>query len=121
MFTFDGIASALGEYPGAAWLVVACDMPNLNDDSITRLVDARNSECVATVFTDSDEHLEPMCAIYEPGAVEGLLESILREDFSLFRCLEQLDIERVSMSDGNALQNINTPEESDRYRQDGVN
>ena len=116
----NGVASALGEYPEAAWLVVACDMPNLNGELIQQLVEARNLNCDATVFIEADERLEPLCAIYEPQIVEGLLDSIMREDYSLFRCLEQQKIERVALNDTQALKNINTAKESEMYRQHSV-
>jgi molybdenum cofactor guanylyltransferase len=116
----NGVASAFGEFPAVAWIVVACDMPNLNGELIQQLVKARNPNCDATVFMDADERLEPLCAIYEPTVVEGVLDSILREDYSLFRCLEQQHIERVPLENTQALKNINTNEESEMYRQHSV-
>lgn len=116
----NGIASAMHEHPEAAWLIVACDMPNLDQHTITRLVNARKSERDATLYVDADDRLEPLCAIYEPAIADQLSDSIANDQFSLHRCLELSQVERVSLIDTSALTNLNTPEESDNYRQQGV-
>ena len=37
-----GILSALEEYPDRDWLVVACDLPNIDDETLTFLVANRD-------------------------------------------------------------------------------
>lgn len=112
----NGIASAMQERPEAAWLVAACDMPNLDADTIERLAAARKSECVATIYVDADDQLEVLCAIYEPAIARHLFGSIVNKQYSLYRCMDLLSVERVSLNDPTTLTNLNTPEESDNYQ-----
>lgn len=116
----NGIASAMQEHPHAAWLVAACDMPNLNDAAISQLVTARKPDQVATVFVDAEDRLEVLCAVYEPSIAEHLFEIIANKRYSLYRCLERLAVKRISIDNAPTLTNLNTPEESDNYRRHGV-
>ncbi|MBC7545242.1 MAG: NTP transferase domain-containing protein [Candidatus Sericytochromatia bacterium] len=62
-----GIASALVQNPAAAWLVVACDLPDLNDDLLVGLTGQRAAERAAVAFRDQTTgRLEPLIAIWEP-------------------------------------------------------
>jgi len=64
-----GITSALAEYPEAAWLVLACDLPFLDAQTLDKLIAARDTAADATAFKSSHDGLpEPLCAIYEPRA-----------------------------------------------------
>ena len=62
-----GILSAFNSYPDIAWLIVACDMPYLDTETIDQLIQNRNKEKVATLFISPKDGLpEPLCSIYEP-------------------------------------------------------
>ena len=62
-----GIRSAMAAYPGAAWLVLACDLPFLNTQTLAHLLQARAVKRAATAYLSSHDGLpEPLCAIYEP-------------------------------------------------------
>jgi len=64
-----GISAALGEFPDAAWLVLACDLPFLDARTLDTLIAARDPAGDATAFRSSHDGLpEPLCAIYEPRA-----------------------------------------------------
>jgi molybdopterin-guanine dinucleotide biosynthesis protein A len=64
-----GITAALAEHPGAAWLVLACDLPFLDARTLDTLIEARDRDGDATAFKSSHDGLpEPLCAIYEPRA-----------------------------------------------------
>jgi len=64
-----GITAALAEYPEAAWLVLACDLPFLDARTLDTLIAARDTAADATAFKSSHDGLpEPLCAIYEPRA-----------------------------------------------------
>jgi molybdopterin-guanine dinucleotide biosynthesis protein A len=65
-----GIIAAHRSQPSAAWLVLACDMPRVTAQELTRLVDARNALRAATAFRQAaDGRPEPLCAIYEPATL----------------------------------------------------
>ena len=64
-----GISAALHEFPGHAWLVLACDLPFLDARTLDTLIAERDASGDATAFKSSHDGLpEPLCAIYEPRA-----------------------------------------------------
>ncbi len=68
-----GILGAFAARPDHAWLVVACDLPLLDEEAIAGLLAGRNKACVATAYTSAHDQLpEPLCAIWEPRAAEAL-------------------------------------------------
>jgi molybdopterin-guanine dinucleotide biosynthesis protein A len=70
-----GIIAALRHDRGAAWLVVACDLPRLSDDALNWLIAQRRADLRAVIPALADGRPEPLLAIYEPAALE-LLESL---------------------------------------------
>ncbi len=68
-----GILSAFNQEPEASWLVLACDMPYLNSESLVHLIENRDPQKVATCFYNGEKKWpEPLCAIYEPSSVERI-------------------------------------------------
>ncbi|NNF19921.1 MAG: NTP transferase domain-containing protein [Flavobacteriaceae bacterium] len=68
---YNGLLSAHAQFPEAAWLVLACDLPLMDDEGIRTLVDSRRTGKIATAFTTSRSDLpEPLAAIWEPAALE---------------------------------------------------
>ena len=64
-----GILSAFHKYPHAAWLVVACDMPFVDKESLEYLIKNRNPYKMASCFYNEEKKWpEPLCTIYEPKA-----------------------------------------------------
>lgn len=107
-----GILSALAAHPGVPWLVVACDLPYLDDATLENLIRRRNSRKIATAYASAhDGKPEPLCAIYEPHS-KGLLEAFVARDIHCPRkALMQSDIELLEPVNPAALDNINTQEE----------
>ncbi len=71
---YNGILSAHDKHPNVAWLVLACDLPLLDLESIQKLVANRNPKVLATSYATEESGLpEPLITIWEP---EGLKESI---------------------------------------------
>ena len=69
---FNGILSAHNKYPDVAWLVLACDLPLIDEKSLRELIEARKGSAVATAFAQKENPLpEPLCAIWEPQALTG--------------------------------------------------
>ncbi len=65
-----GLLAAHAAAPGVAWLVMACDLPRIGVDELTRLVAARDPARCATAFrSPRDGRPEPLCAIYEPATL----------------------------------------------------
>ena len=70
----NGILSAHKNYPDVAWLVLACDLPLLNQESLKELILQRDETKVATAYATKESALpEPLVAIWEP---QGLKKAI---------------------------------------------
>ncbi len=117
--TFDGLGpygallSAFREQPDSAWLVAACDLPLLDDATLTQLVAGRNPSNIATTFESPFDGLpEPLITIWEPKSYPILL-AFLAQGYSCPRkVLRNNPITQLSAQQPEALKNVNTPEEA---------
>lgn len=106
-----GILSAQDAYPEAAWLVIACDLPRLDEATLRALIAARDPAKDATVFTSRFDDLpEPLCALWEPSSHARLKQRFDAGSYCPRKALIQSDIVLLP-APGDALDNINTPEE----------
>jgi molybdenum cofactor guanylyltransferase len=107
-----GILSALDAQPDVAWLVLACDLPYLEAETLDHLIRNRNPARIATVYTSCHDGLpEPLCAIYEPSSREAFKALVARGITCPRKALMQLDAERLQPLDPLALENVNTCQE----------
>jgi molybdopterin-guanine dinucleotide biosynthesis protein A len=109
-----GILSAL-ESRNAAWLVVACDLPNLDSITIDYLLEHRSASHPFTAYRSSVDDLpEPLCAIYEPAALP-LIKAFVAEGLHCPRkMLIRSDTCLLKQPNPRALENVNTPEDLTR-------
>jgi molybdopterin-guanine dinucleotide biosynthesis protein A len=98
-------------HPAAAWLVLACDMPFVDRELLSALVEGRDSAKDATAFAASDGLPEPLCAIYEPTAFPALWKTVEEDDSSLRRVLLETGIRLLWPDKPAMLRNFNLPEE----------
>jgi molybdopterin-guanine dinucleotide biosynthesis protein A len=109
-----GIAAALLEQPKAAWLVLACDLPFLNEQTLQNLIAHREVNRIATAYRSAHDGLpEPLCAIWEPAAREPLLAYIATGKQCPRKFLINSDTALLELPDRQALDNVNTTEEFD--------
>lgn len=112
-----GIYSAFQQFPDAAWLVLACDMPLVSEETIEFLLKNRNPAKYATAFENPEEHFpEPLLTIFEAKFFEPLQVFIQQEKKSTMRLLQSLDIELLQIPDAKMLKNINTAEEFSSFQ-----
>jgi molybdopterin-guanine dinucleotide biosynthesis protein A len=107
-----GIQAALRAHPGKAWLVLACDLPFLNRQTLQYLISQRAPARHASAYRSQFDGLpEPLCAIYEPASREAIEAWI----HSGQRCprgwLSSADVELLTLPEPHALDNINTAPE----------
>jgi len=70
-----GILSAMQTHPHAAWLVIACDLPYLDKNTIQFLIKNRNPFKMASCYKSKNSDFpEPLCSIYEPKILLRLLQ-----------------------------------------------
>jgi len=108
-----GMLTAMSAYPQSPWLVVACDLPFLTKSCLDYLWQNRDADAIATAYKSSYDGLpEPLCAIYEPRALEKI-KSFLTEENQ--RCprkiLMQTKPKLLEPIEPHALDNVNTFEE----------
>ncbi len=97
-----------------AWLLCACDLPLLDEATVGQLLDAPDSEALATCFANRHDHrAEPLCALYQPLAAEHL-QNFLAEGGRCARgFLESLKPFVLELDFTLALENANRPESLD--------
>jgi molybdopterin-guanine dinucleotide biosynthesis protein A len=106
----NGILSAFRQVPGAAWLVVACDMPLVTSRSFDALLNGRDPAKPATVFYDSDGLLpEPLLGIYEPAFALIIEQAVGAGETSPRRLLRQHGVKLLTAPDLLELTNVNDP------------
>ena len=114
MGPMGGILTALKQYPATAWLVMACDLPYVDDNLLHTLIAKRNPFRIATAFKSPFNQMpEPLCTIYEPHAMYPLLQALGLGYLSPQKTLFDFHVEGISIeiSDHIKLQNVNTPQE----------
>ncbi len=109
---FGAILSALREKPDVAWLVLACDLPLMDEATLDQLVAARHTASIATTFkSPQNEFPEPLITIWEPKSYPVML-SFLAQGYSCPRkVLINSEKTLLDALHPEALTNVNTPEE----------
>ena len=113
-----GILSAFEFNSNIAWLVVACDMPLLNENSFKILVSQRNPEKIATAFSNSETNApDPLFTIYEPKAFSLLTQFVAKGNKSPKFFLQNNDTHIITLATNHVfLTNINTQEEFNQLK-----
>src|SRR5688572_3766168 len=109
-----GISAALLQHPKAAWLVLACDLPFLTEQTLQYLIAHRDPHKIATAYRSAHDGLpEPLCAIWEPAAREPLLAYMATGKQCPRKFLINSDTALLDLLEQQALDNVNTVEEFD--------
>jgi molybdopterin-guanine dinucleotide biosynthesis protein A len=96
---YGAILSAFREQPDNAWLVVACDLPLLDINTLQHLIDNRDCSAIATAYESSfDGFPEPLITIWEPKSYPVLLSFLA--------------------PNSNVLTNVNTPEDLEKIKRE---
>jgi len=109
-----GILSAMATHPRVHWLVVACDLPFLQKETLLKLLHAFDATSPQlTAYRSSYDGLpEPLCAVYPSGSDRELLDLSRQLDNSCPRKLLIVKKARLlPQEDPHSLDNINTAEE----------
>ena len=110
---YGAILSAFQFQPDVAWLVVACDLPLLDEQTVEYLLANRNTNVMATTFQSPHDGLpEPLITIWEPKSNEVLL-SYLSNGYTCPRkvLIKTNDACILQPPNADALMNVNTPED----------
>ncbi len=107
-----GILSAMEQHPDADWLVIACDLPNLDSETIEFLIANAPADNPFTAYRSSYDDLpEPLCAIYRRGS-DAIVRAFVDDGIKCPRkMLIRSDTALLAQPDPAALDNVNTPED----------
>ncbi len=108
-----GVVSALLAARTAWVLVVACDMPFVNDAMFTRLMTLDPHAHDVACFTRAG-HFEPLCALYRQ-TLGSLWRPRLGEERSLRALLASVRVHCEPVSDDGLLDSVNTPADLVRH------
>ena len=104
-----GLLAARQAHPSAAWLVVACDLPRLQDSTLSALIAARDGRHAAVAYASAHDGLpEPLCALWEPAALAALATQVEDGRSGLRSALQSVDLLLLPADRGGALDNANT-------------
>lgn len=113
-----GILSAMTVHPEAAWLVVACDLPFLDEATLSNLAEQRDPLKVATAYRSANDGLpEPLCAIWEPRAKQRLMQAAGIGLTCPRKVLIESRPKLLELAEPRALENANTPEDFEEARE----
>lgn len=115
---YGALLSAFRENPDAAWMVIACDLPLLDMETLQYLKQHRNCSSSATTFESPYNNFpEPLITIWEPKSYPVLL-SFLSQGYSCpGKVLQHNDTTILSAPNPEALTNVNTQQELDLVQQ----
>jgi len=108
------IVSAQTYLPDVAWLVLACDLPFVNDQVLSHLLSHRDPDRAATCYRSTYDRLpEPLCAIYETASAAMIHDYFTNGCRCPRKALIDIDAYELDQPFPWALDNINTPEDLD--------
>jgi molybdopterin-guanine dinucleotide biosynthesis protein A len=94
----------------ADWnLVVACDMPSLTTEFLTRLLDAARSSGSTCLVPETASGLHPLCAVYHRRARLAVASAVEHKSLKMHDLLKVLEAVAWPVADAALVENVNTP------------
>ncbi len=107
-----GILSALDAHRDVSWLVLACDLPNIDDATISYLIENCADNRPVTAYESVVDGLpEPLCAIYRPESRALISGFVAKGIVCPRKMLINSDTQLLTQPSPGALHNINAPED----------
>ena len=110
-----GVLSAMDDYPNVDWLVVACDLPNIDAETIRFLIDNRAENGPSTAYRSSHDDLpEPLCAVYHRGSDAIIREFVDSGTTCPRKMFIRSDATLLVQPNPRSLDNVNTPDDLEK-------
>lgn len=94
-------------HPHAAWLVIACDLPLLDLNTLENLISKRDITNIASCYSSAIDQLpEPLCCIYEPSSSPAIQQALDSQKFCPRNILTSAHT--IALPQQNTLINANT-------------
>ncbi len=95
---------------------MGCDLPFVTKGTIEKLIANQNPGKYATAYISTNDGLpEPLCAIYEPAARQNILNFVKQKIHCPRKIMINSETELITQDDPKSLENINTPEDLQKY------
>lgn len=110
----SGVLAAYRWQPLASWLLIACDMPNVNEEAVQWLLGKRHAGCWGVAPHQADKTFcEPLFSWYDMRAFQLLEEQVLQRNMRIGAVASHPKIDNPVIPERlrNAWQNVNTPEQ----------
>ncbi len=112
MGPFGAIASGFLHNPNRAYLVLACDLPFVDDALIEELIANRSPKHIATAFHNPETQWpDPLCTIWEPKSYFELLDFLALGYSCPRKVLINADTKVIQTERHEQLRNANSPED----------
>jgi len=112
-----GILSALRLQRDKAWLVIACDLPLLTEETIRFLIENRDPAKIASTYQSPHDGLpEPLITIWEPASYPVLLHFLGKGMTCPRKVLMNSDATILQPLQPQTLMNVNTPEDAKKAK-----
>jgi molybdopterin-guanine dinucleotide biosynthesis protein A len=110
---FGAILSAMMSAPDCAWLVIATDLPLINEETLQQLIRERDPSKIATAFYNPETKFpEPLITLWEPKAYAILLSFLAQGIACPRKVLINSEVHLVKPTHPVWLTNVNTPDEA---------
>jgi molybdopterin-guanine dinucleotide biosynthesis protein A len=107
-----GILSAFEKDQNSPWLVLACDMPLIDEANLKKLIDNRDESKTATCFENTERNWpEPLFTIWEPSSTLKINEFVSIGKPCPRKILMNSEIKMILPTDQSVLKNFNTPQD----------
>jgi len=107
-----GVLSAMDLNPDVSWLVVACDLPNIDDRTIGYLLDNQSRTQPFTAYQSTHDELpEPLCALYRPESADIIRGFVADGLVCPRKMMIRSDTHLLRQPNPSALDNVNTPDD----------
>jgi molybdopterin-guanine dinucleotide biosynthesis protein A len=114
---YGAMLSAFRVNPNVAWLVLACDLPLIDEATIEHLIASRDPQRTATAFRNvHDGFPEPLITIWEPRSYPTLLGYLGQGRCCPRKVLINADVQLLDPPVPDALENANAPEDLERLK-----
>ena len=105
-----GILSAMHELKDASWLVVACDLPLINESHLQEIINHRSPAHQAVTYQVHPDFYETTCTLYESSCRPILEEVLTNGKGSLQKALRQMTVTTLMPPNAKDLMNVNDQE-----------
>lgn len=109
---FGAILSAFRHNPNSAWLVVACDLPFVDQAGLEYLISKRDPSAVATAFHNPATGFpDPLVTLWEPKAYPILFQFLAQGYSCPRKVLINTPVNYIEIPHKHILTNVNNPED----------